>query len=322
MKFLEKHIVKYRDSSLRIVYYHVISDDNPEYYFPNKALSVRDFKEHIQFFKKKYDIISLEEALYLSSQNLSLKNKLVITFDDGFKENYSLIAPILNEVKVSATFFIISSCIDNADLMWRNKILLFEKYKKENIHKIVDDISDEFSLNKPTSKQNILQWSFQEWPMKDKEKIVNRLWERVMPFQLKEYLEKVNPYCTAKEIKELSDAGFGIGSHSHTHPIFSRLNYEDFSTEILKCTSILTSITKKEISCFSYPFGDRSSSDFERKFSRLDSKKWTFLGTKNRLNNYANNFETWERDNIEFSKLQMKLRFLYLPIYRSLTTKK
>ena len=322
MKFLEKQIIKYKNTSLRIVYYHVISDDNPDYYFSDKALTIKSFREHIKFFKKNYDVISLEEALYLASQNKTLKKKLVITFDDGFKGNYSLIAPILNDAKITATFFIISSCLDNADLMWRNKILLFEKYKKENIHRVLEDVSNEFKLEKPTSKQDILQWSLASWPMKDKEQIVNKIWKLLMPFSLKEYLIKESPYCSTEEIKELSNAGFGIGSHSHTHPIFSKLNYEDFSNEILICSNILTSIIGKEISCFSYPFGIRSSNEFEKKFCKSTSRSWTFLGTKNRLNNYTNNFETWERDNVEFSNFQMKLRFVYLPVFRSLINKK
>ncbi|MFY0631403.1 MAG: polysaccharide deacetylase family protein [Flavobacteriaceae bacterium] len=321
MKFIENQIIKYKGSSLRIVYYHIISDSNPEHYFSNKALSIKNFRNHIRFFKQNYDIITLDEALHLSSHNETLKNKLVITFDDGFKENYSIIAPILDEEKISATFFIISSCIDNADLMWRNKILLFEKYKKGNIAKIIDDISRDFKLKKPTKKQDILQWSFEAWPMDIKEKIVNKLWHEIMPYQLEEYLQETNPYCSAKEIKELSDAGFGIGSHSHTHPIFSRLNYKDFSYEISKSTDILTSIIEKEISSFSYPFGVRSNAELENQFCIESSKKWTFLGTKNRLNNYVNNYDRWERDNIEYSNLQMKLRFLYLPLYRSLILK-
>ena len=125
IRFIENQVLNYRSFSLRIVYYHIISDSDPEYYFPNKALSIQEFRDHIKFFKRRYDIISIEEAIELSDNNQSLKNKLVITFDDGFQENYSIIAPILFENNVRATFFLISSCIDNQDIMWRNKILLF-----------------------------------------------------------------------------------------------------------------------------------------------------------------------------------------------------
>ena len=311
-------VVNYKKSSVRIVYYHIISNNNPEYYFPNKALGVEDFRRQIKFFKKNFQVIKLDEALNLAFEGKSLKNKLVITFDDGFKENYSVIAPILDEEKISATFFMISSCLDNKDLMWRNKVLLFEKYKTEDIRNVLYGLSEDFNLPKVKENQSILEWSFSAWPMNIKEDIVNRLWKLAMPMKISEYLEKHTPYCTSKEVKELHDSGFGIGSHSHTHPIFSKLTYEDFSDEILTCASRLSSIIGDDVFTFSYPFGNRASKDFEDKFHAMQPNNWTFLGTKNRLNNFANNYKEWERDNIEYTNFQMKIRFLYLPIYRSL----
>tara|TARA_X000000368_G_scaffold417439_1_gene413842 strand:+ start:9558 stop:10457 length:900 start_codon:yes stop_codon:yes gene_type:complete len=299
----------------------LISDTNPEYYFKNKALSINEFRKHIKFFKKHYEIIKLEEALKICEENKSLENKLVITFDDGFKENYSKVAPILYDEGISATFFMITSCIDNRDLMWRNKILLFEKHKTKNIRQILDSVSLDFNLPKIRNNQTILDWSFYVWPMKKKEQIVNKLWELIMPVKLEDYLIEKKPYCSIAEIKEMYESGFEIGSHSHTHPIFNQLNYDDFYDEIIKSGNILSSIIGSKVRNFSYPFGNRASEDFENKFNLKYLKKWSFLGTKNNLNNLTHNHSKWERDNLEFTNLQMKTRFLFLPIFRSLKGK-
>lgn len=313
-----KNVLKYKNSSLRIVYYHLISDNSPEYYFNNKALSVNEFRKHIKFFKKHFEIIKLEEALKICEQNSSLQNKLVISFDDGFRENYSTIAPILADEGISATFFMITDCIDNRNLMWRNKILLFEKYKNKNIRKILDKVSLDFKLPNIKNNQNMMDWSFKVWPMQKKEQIVNYLWKHIMPIKLEDYLKEKKPYCSITEIKELHKSGFEIGVHSDTHPIFNKLNYDDFSNEIIKSGNIISSIIGNKSRNFSYPFGIRASEDFENKFNSKYQKKWSFLGTKNMLNNFTHNHNKWERDNLEFSNIQMKIRFLYLPIYRSL----
>lgn len=318
IRFIENQVLNYRSCSLRIVYYHIVSDSNPEHYFSNKALSVQGFRDHIKFFKRRYDIISLDEAIQLADNNQSLKNKLVITFDDGFHENYSIIAPILLENNIRATFFVISGCIDNQDLMWRNKILLFNKYVENMSSDLIQEISHEFEVSPPEKDQDLMQWSFLHWPMSKKELLVNRIWEQTMPFSLSSYLEKHKPYCTKSQIIELSNEGFGIGTHSHTHPIFNRLSFDEFSEEIELSTKILEKIIGKEINTFSYPFGERSDVKFETQFQEKTNKKWVFLGTKNKLNNFVSNSMQWERDNIEHSNLEMKLRFLYLPIYRSL----
>ncbi|MBI64671.1 MAG: hypothetical protein CMG64_00015 [Candidatus Marinimicrobia bacterium] len=314
--FFQNFLLKYKSSSLRIVYYHIVSNKNPDYYFKNKAIDISSFMDQINFFKKNFNIIKLSEALKLSKENKSLDKKMVITFDDGFRENYDIIAPILLKEKIPATFFFITDCIDNKNLMWRNKILLFDIYKKNNFVKIIKNVADEYNIKYTTD--SILDWSYKFWPMKFKDDIANRIWELVMPFNLEEYLEKNSPYCSTKQIYELFESGFEIGSHSHTHPIFNKLNYDDFSYEIINSSNILSRIINKKVSFFSYPFGSRASNELEKKFIKLNSDNWIFLGTRNKLNNFSYNYNFWERDSVEYNNLIMKFRFLLLPTIRSI----
>ena len=109
-KLIEKSLSNYKKNSLRVVYYHMVSEKDHDYYFPQKAIRPKVFIKQIKYLKKNYDIISLKEALYITEKKKSLEKKLIITFDDGFKENYSVIAPILNELNVPAVFFFISNC--------------------------------------------------------------------------------------------------------------------------------------------------------------------------------------------------------------------
>lgn len=185
----------------------------------------------------------------------------------------------------------------------------------------MNSVSLDFNLPKIRNKQTIMDWSFYVWPMKQKEQIVNKLWELIMPIKLEDYLTEKKPYCSIAEIKEMYKSGFEIGSHSHTHPIFNKLNYDDFYDEIIKSGNIISSIIGSKVRNFSYPFGNRASEDFENKFNLKYHKKWSFLGTKNNLNNLTHNHNKWERDNLEFTNLQMKTRFLFLPILRSLKGK-
>ena len=44
-------------------------------------------------------------------------NSIVITFDDGYQDNYTAFQ-ILNEYKTSATFFLTTNCIDDKEIFW------------------------------------------------------------------------------------------------------------------------------------------------------------------------------------------------------------
>ena len=210
--------INYRKDSLRIVYYHVVSDNNPEYYFPDKSISTHEFEVQLNFFKKNYDVIGFEDALNLAKNNKSLEGKLVLSFDDGFKENYSIIAPILLNFNMKGIFYLIGNCIGNKDLMWRNKLVLINKVEKSKLYKALENISKKYNLVS-CRKNDLMNWSFNNFPMNIKEEVVNTLWSQTMNLSIEEYMDYHRPYMNESQVKELSQMGFEFGSHSMSHPI-------------------------------------------------------------------------------------------------------
>ena len=64
---------------------------------------------------------------------------------------------------------------------------------------------------------------------------------------------------SAEQIRELSDSGFEIGSHTMTHPHLTELSDEQLRAELADSKHILEDITGKEVTAFSYPYGDCDS---------------------------------------------------------------
>ena len=62
-------------------------------------------------------------------------------------------------------------------------------------------------------------------------------------------------YMSKAQIKELSDAGHVIGSHTYDHQNVKKYEGEDWETQIEKPTKTLEEITGKELKYFAYPFG-------------------------------------------------------------------
>lgn len=311
-------LLNFKSNSLRIVYYHIVSNKKLPYYFDNKSITLNEFEYQIKYFKKYFDIINLNDAILLAKNGSSLNRKLVITFDDGFHENYTIIAPLLIKYKIRASFFLIGNCIDNKDLMWRNKLLIINKVKNNILRSGINRISAEHRLDLIGFK-DLMSWSFRTFPMDKKEKIVNNLWQYTKDNSIEEYLEETNPYMTVNQIRELSDLGFEFGSHSMSHPNFSKIGYEEFKNEIVDSKIKIEKIINKRVNSFTYPFGNRASVTFEMNLLKdepdlLDS----FLGTRNRLNNLQNNIISWERDNLEFSIEIAISRFLLVSALRSL----
>ncbi|MFK8060280.1 MAG: polysaccharide deacetylase family protein [Polaribacter sp.] len=154
--------------------------------------------------------------------------------------------------------------------------------------------------------------------MKEKDNIANFLWDEAKIGQLDVFLENEKPYLSSQQVKELIKGGFDIGSHSKTHPVFSRLDYINFENEILESINFLEKKFKYKIKSFSYPFGEKADVSFENSFCIKNKRDLIFLGINNNLENY--NLNRLERDNLEFKFNMMMFRFTLLPIFRKLIT--
>lgn len=315
--FLLNRMMNYKSDSLRIVYYHMVSKNDHPYYFDNKAISVDEFKEQLIFLKKRFDIIRLSDAIILTNKGESLKKKLVITFDDGFADNYTVAAPVLKELNCNATFFLIGNCIDNKDLMWRNKLLLIQKADEVILKKGLDQIVNQYKLSIEGYK-NLMSWSSNAIPMNKKEEIVNSLWKYTMNISIEDYLSQYQPYITKYQILELDNQGFEFGLHSMSHPYFNKLTYEEFRDEILNSKKIIEQLLQKEVITFTYPFGQKANHAFEQRLLKENPNSIiTFLGTRNKLNNIPENITSWERDNLEHPCEIALSRFCWLSMFRS-----
>lgn len=311
--FLREIFLK-MNNSYRIVYYHIVTDEKKEYYFSNKTISIEEFKNQIDFFKKRFKMISLYEALLKHKEDESLAGNLSITTDDGFIENYTTIAPILINNGITATMFLISNCIDNNDLMWRNKLIYINHTcNAVEIHQETLKLCDEYHIDQLNKKENIISWSNRTWPMSKKELFINILWDNLIDQSLDEWLHKNNPYMNVEQIKELNNYGFNIGSHTKTHPICSKLSYKELFNEIIDSVDDIEKLTNIKPIFFSYPYNIRATKENEKRIIG-DSNFLCLLGGKNRFNNF--NPMKWERDLQEAKKYEREFRFYILPFIR------
>lgn len=68
--------------------------------------------------------------------------------------------------------------------------------------------------------------------------------------------DQSEPMMSAEQIKEMSDAGFEIGSHTLTHPHLTELSDDDIRREVADSKHKLENLIGKPVTSFSYPYGD------------------------------------------------------------------
>lgn len=294
--------------NLRIVYFHAVTDEPREHYFYEFAPTAAAFTDLIKLFKSKFEVISLNEAITRANEGRSLEKCISFTFDDGFSECYSTIAPILHDEGLTATFFLIENTIDNRDLMWRNKLICIQRHTSDSVLK--KSLAQLIGITSTKAPVNIMSIS-RKWKNSDKDDIANNLWDASGLPPLNEWLEEHKPYLTTAQIFELLDAGFDIGGHSKSHPLCSQLSYAELEEEVTASTQRLGQKFEREICLFSYPFGDRAPQEYEERILQKNSVS-CLLGVCDTARN-GSDYRRWERQGLEGRGDRAVARYLLGP---------
>ena len=100
----------YNSQSIPVLYYHSIAyEEGNELRIPKEK-----FRQQMQYLKDNgYTTLSLDEFYNFLTENTPIPNKsVIITFDDGYRDNYENAFPILKEFGYKAAVFVITSAID------------------------------------------------------------------------------------------------------------------------------------------------------------------------------------------------------------------
>jgi len=101
-------------NGITVLMYHRINDKNAS---GNLDVPIRNFEEQMKYLvQKKYKTLSLKEfkeLLYGKKRGATRKKYILITFDDGWKDNYTNAFPILKKYSLKGTVFLVSQTIKN-----------------------------------------------------------------------------------------------------------------------------------------------------------------------------------------------------------------
>ncbi len=237
-------------------YYHLISDDkviHTHHLFRHK--NTDEFKKDLQFITKHFTPVGLLELIAFVNQGRGLPmNAMHLTFDDGYRENYDVIAPILLEMGIPATFFVSTDFIDNKKLCFLNKIsILIEHLEDLDIFsEYGNELSSFFKLRNidiETTRKLIREIEYF-----DKEKL-NEI-ASITRLNFEEYLEEMQPFLTEKQLRILISRGFTIGSHSLNHPRYSSLSLEEQLIQTKMSINHLVNNYQLKYRAFAFPHSD------------------------------------------------------------------
>ena len=204
----------------------------------------------------------MDELLYYKKNSLKLPKKTVcITFDDGFFENnYTIAAPILDDLNLPATFYFSTGIIGSEKMFWVDKIEDCINNTKKNIEFNFRDFRYVFQLLSNKDKIFALEKIKKFCKSNNaifKDKIVNHL-IKITNIKPSIYNSKNYKKINWLQVKKLSkNKLFIIGGHSMEHDILSQLSEIKMEKDIKESIQILSKKLKTKIIHYSYPEGQK-----------------------------------------------------------------
>ena len=247
-------------NDLIILAYHRVKDiENPEQYsFDDELISAStdQFEHQMYYIRKYYNPISESQLLDAIERNIKLpKRSVLVTFDDGFDDNYLYAFPILKKYSIPAVIFLATDFIGSNEPIWFDWLAALVFSSKAKIIK-VNKLDVEYVRGNKLQNRKILTdliVRIRKEENSSRLEIIEQLKNDYSNQLSVDYSESRG--LTWDQITEMNDSGITFGSHTVTHPILSRLNNEELVIELTKSKKIIEEKLDIIVNSIAYPTG-------------------------------------------------------------------
>lgn len=261
---------------LTILCYHGVT--NKKSYgienYSQKHIHYKIFRKQLKIIKNSNQVISMDDVVKMyDSSSHSKENLVAITFDDGFKNNFEIAAPILDDFNFKATFYITSGLIGTNKLFWVDQLEnSINHYKKSNFKIVLNDEIFDFKTKTKFNKINALNF-------------IKKYCKQIENTEKNRVVEYVNNLCEGetfktknisnyeimnwKDIKKINqEKNFIIGGHSLKHDLFSKIETESqLKQDIETSIELIQNKIGHKTTHYSYPEGQ--SIHFNKKIIKI-----------------------------------------------------
>ncbi|RMF57192.1 MAG: hypothetical protein D6748_11725 [Calditrichaeota bacterium] len=252
---------KLKDKLLVLTYHGVMPEKYIEkdhnYYAYRNVVSVEHFSQQVKFLKDHFHVVSLDEleSEYLLKSN---KPKVLITFDDGFQNNYQYAFPVLAENHIPGHFFVTTGFIEDKKLLWTDQVTYLLLNTKRREFYLPDFFPQKLELNSVEQRINaslVIRGELKKLTFERLKEVLHKLNEMFDDVDLSQANPVRYRFMNWSEIKQMANEGMIIGSHTHNHALINVSDEVFFEKELNMSIEYLKK--KANINCayLAYPNG-------------------------------------------------------------------
>jgi peptidoglycan/xylan/chitin deacetylase (PgdA/CDA1 family) len=246
---------------LAITYHSAASSARTARFDPGVVdTTAEEFERQVALFARHFDPIGVSElAAHIEHGARLPKAPLLITFDDGYLDNYEVVLPILQKYKVKGTFFIATDYIDSRQLFWWDKINYLLKTAKKDRITIRYPETVELELDAKgvaaaiTKCLRIVKDVYDLDLVRFLDQLTELTASDLTPATERKFADEL--LMTWDQVRGLATAGMDVQSHTASHRVLQTLTPKVLEHELERSKTVLAERLGHRIHTVSYPVG-------------------------------------------------------------------
>ncbi|MBI4341878.1 MAG: polysaccharide deacetylase family protein [Candidatus Omnitrophica bacterium] len=251
------HLARRQDPGFTMMTYHRILAGLDPYYADGLPLAT--LKTQLKFFKRFCRVLSLDEIVSRLEAGKPLPRRCVtLTFDDGFRDTYTLALPLLRRYRLPATVYVTIQALERGIL---SSDIVRYAMRQTRAHRVTVrhtptqpleyDLSSEAARLRTLSD---LQLRLTTIPNDERLTIVAAITRQLLGC-LPEEVRVPDLMLTWEQVREMAAHQVTIGAHTLSHAVLTRLPLQQATEEIVQSKRILESRLQRPVEHFAYPHG-------------------------------------------------------------------
>lgn len=241
-----------------IFYGHRVTGDDEGYL---EGLRPEWLDAHLAYLTRHYEVLSLDRLLrcYEERQPVPARS-VVLTFDDGFRDNLLHGLPVLKKHGVPATVFVVTGCAASGQLPWPQRLgCLFQQTPRSMLAVRLGGNGtppEEFPLGTAAERRRAyvrVKEFLTRQPREVRESWIARLGRELGVEPPRDRM------LSWDDLQELRAAGWEIGAHTFSHPWLARIPVAEAREELERCREDLRRQLGIERPAFCFPAGSYSA---------------------------------------------------------------
>ncbi len=241
-----------RSRNVQILTYHRVARE-PDPFLPPMPLTT--FERQMECLAERFHVMALGDAVDAISRASVPDNAVVITFDDGYRDNFDLAFPILSALSLPATVFLTTGVIGTESMLWHDRVFRLFHETTAAVLEGFGPAGETLRLATPARKRRSLYGVLPQLRSLDpdtRDATIRRLADRL---GVEERAPSTRLMLSWDEVREMQRGGVDFGAHTVTHTILSNLAGERARWEIVESKREIERHLGAPVTTFAYPNG-------------------------------------------------------------------